>query len=137
MKQCAVCERILDLTQFRPTNGRRGGGPRRECTDCDNARLRRAARERKEELIAHYGGRCACCGEDRYEFLAIDHIDGGGGRHRREMGGAAVFYRWLARHLPEGYRVLCHNCNQALGIYGYCPHQQTGAGGRVVGRSDD
>jgi hypothetical protein len=21
------------------------------------------------------------------------------------------------------YRVLCHNCNTALGFYGYCPHQ--------------
>jgi hypothetical protein len=20
------------------------------------------------------------------------------------------------------YRVLCHNCNMALGFYGYCPH---------------
>jgi hypothetical protein len=21
-----------------------------------------------------------------------------------------------------GYRVLCQNCNAALGLYGYCPH---------------
>ena len=21
-----------------------------------------------------------------------------------------------------GYRVLCHNCNTSLGLYGYCPH---------------
>ena len=24
---------------------------------------------------------------------------------------------------PPGFRVLCHNCNQALGAYGYCPHK--------------
>jgi hypothetical protein len=24
---------------------------------------------------------------------------------------------------PTGYRVLCHNCNFALGHYGYCPHK--------------
>jgi hypothetical protein len=29
----------------------------------------------------------------------------------------------LARNgFPDGYRVLCHNCNMALGQYGYCPH---------------
>jgi len=24
---------------------------------------------------------------------------------------------------PTGFRVLCHNCNQAIGLYGYCPHK--------------
>jgi hypothetical protein len=27
-----------------------------------------------------------------------------------------------ANHYPLGYRVLCMNCNFAIGHYGYCPH---------------
>ena len=33
-------------------------------------------------------------------------------------------YRYLKiRGFPPGYQVLCHNCNQAKGFYGKCPHQ--------------
>jgi hypothetical protein len=77
------------------------------------------------ETIVRYGGKCACCGEDRREFLSIYHIEGGGSKHRKELGmnGGCNFYTWLrSQGYPDGYRVLCHNCNQALGNYGYCPH---------------
>lgn len=88
-------------------------------------RNRRARRKRRAEVIARYGGKCACCGEDHLEFLAIDHVNGGGTAHRREVGKGDVFYKWLkaAGYPTEGYRVLCHNCNLSLGFYGYCPHQ--------------
>jgi hypothetical protein len=34
-------------------------------------------------------------------------------------------YVWLRDNgWPEGYRVLCHNCNSARGLYGYCPHER-------------
>jgi hypothetical protein len=69
---------------------------------------------------------CCCCGEKHFEFLAIDHINGGGNKHRKQLGlksGGASFYRWLIKnHFPAGYRVLCVNCNFSLGAYGYCPH---------------
>lgn len=56
------------------------------------------------------------------EFLSIDHINGGGNRHREKVGSAKV-YAWLKkRGYPKGYQVLCHNCNQAIGLYGKCPH---------------
>lgn len=62
-----------------------------------------------------------------YEFLAIDHEDGGGNEHRRQItGGRAgdAMVRWLILNdFPPGFRVLCHNCNQAIGYYGYCPHE--------------
>jgi hypothetical protein len=93
-----------------------------------NARNRAYNRKRRLEVIARYGGSCACCGEDRMEFLAIDHIEGGGNRHRKEVGCGDAFYKWLrAQGLPEGYRVLCHNCNLALGFYKRCPHQDAEA----------
>jgi len=75
-------------------------------------------------LIERYGGACVCCDETRLEFLAIDHVDGGGTKERSQMRPHEYYRRLLdaPRPLP-GYRMLCHNCNAALGLYGYCPHQ--------------
>jgi hypothetical protein len=87
----------------------------------DYARNQRA--RRRQLLLNHYGGRCACCGESHWQFLAIDHINGGGTKHRAEIGKGEAFFKWLIREgLPEGFRCLCHNCNQAMGFYGACPH---------------
>lgn len=78
---------------------------------------------RKKVLIV-YGNKCKCCGENRIEFLSIDHINGGGTKHRKEIGNASI-YVWLKRNnFPkEGFRILCHNCNMSKAYYGYCPHQ--------------
>jgi hypothetical protein len=79
----------------------------------------------KQKCLDAYGGRCACCGESLFEFLAIDHIGGGGNEHRRLIGLRAGygFHRWLIKNnFPNGFRVLCHNCNMSMGAYGYCPH---------------
>lgn len=79
----------------------------------------------RDEVLSHYGGnppRCACCREEHIEFLCIDHISGGGAKHRKSI--SEHFYFWLKKNeYPEGYRVLCQNCNSAYGHYGYCPHQ--------------
>lgn len=75
--------------------------------------------------LAVYGGKCACCGETEAVFLCIDHPNGGGNIERRAQGhrGGTAFYRWLkANNYPEGYRVLCWNCNAAFAIFGWCPH---------------
>jgi hypothetical protein len=57
-------------------------------------------------------------------FLCIDHINGGGSKHRRE-GKFPSMYQWLKTHnFPEGFQVLCHNCNMAKFIYGVCPHRE-------------
>src|SRR5688572_7048861 len=66
---------------------------------------------------------CACCGEAEVEFLGIDHIDGDGAQHRREVRPSAI-YRWLIKNkFPTGIQILCSNCNLAKGFYGSCPHQ--------------
>lgn len=81
----------------------------------------------RKEVIAKYGNKCACCGETAYEFLAIDHIHGGGCKERREkkFPNSQTFFRYLSKNYePTVYRVLCHNCNSARGYYGYCPHEQ-------------
>jgi hypothetical protein len=90
----------------------------------------RSRRRLRLEVWTHYGGdppQCACCGESRDEFLSIDHVRGGGNAHRRELGsGGAVTYQLLRKQgFPSGYRVLCYNCNLAVGFYGHCPHSGT------------
>lgn len=79
----------------------------------------------RSQVLLAYGSKCACCQEDRREFLAIDHINGGGYQHRKalKLSSGSQFFYWLRREgFPPGFRVLCHNCNFSLGRYGYCPH---------------
>jgi hypothetical protein len=78
------------------------------------------------EVLAAYGGKCACCGESAFEFMTIDHIHGGGNKHRKSLGGGGLsVYTWLKRSgFPAGFRVLCMNCNFADGKFGGCPHQK-------------
>lgn len=84
----------------------------------------------KLTVLSQYAGgtpKCACCGETEPKFLSIDHINGGGLQERMANGGrgATGFYLSLKRRgYPEGYQVLCHNCNQAKGHYGACPHAE-------------
>jgi hypothetical protein len=75
--------------------------------------------------IEHYGGQCACCGEDNSEFLTFDHIDGGGTLHRRiDSLANANMGQWLKNAgYPDYIRLLCANCNQATKRGQTCPHQ--------------
>ena len=91
-------------------------------------RAREQRRVEKSKVLTHYSNGepvCACCGEKEVVFLSIDHINGRGGEKTRRSGW--LLYRKLRQlGYPEGYRVLCHNCNQAFGILGYCPHEKEG-----------
>jgi hypothetical protein len=79
----------------------------------------------KLKVLVAYGGpepACACCGERRFEFLTIDHMNGGGSKHAKAVKNRV--YQALAKAgFPPGYRVLCMNCNSARGFYGFCPHE--------------
>ena len=85
------------------------------------------ARKQRLDTLLHYsneGLRCACCGEEEVAFLALDHIEGGGNKHRKEIGVSSIFGYLKARGYPKGYQVLCHNCNMAKGFNGICPHKK-------------
>jgi len=90
---------------------------------------RRGRREvTQAEVIEAYGGRCECPGCDVTEpaFLTIDHVGGGGNKHRRSLGGNQVrrLRRWLKdQGWPrDGFRLLCMNCNHATRHGKTCPH---------------
>ena len=77
----------------------------------------RAWRERlKRTVISHYSPNLVCqwpgCECTDLRALSVDHIDGNGATHRREMNlkGGIVFYRYLVKaNFPEGYQILCMN----------------------------
>ena len=76
----------------------------------------------KQQVIDHYGSVCACCGESDLCFLNVDHIDGGGKQHRKIIGNVGI-YNWLRKHkFPNGFRILCANCNHGVAMHGTCPH---------------
>lgn len=81
------------------------------CETClEKNRLRIA--EWRQRCLDHYGRSCATCGEVIPEFLTIDHVNGGGNAHRKQVGSGWKFFRWLVNQgFPGGYRVLCWNCN--------------------------
>jgi hypothetical protein len=95
----------------------------------DNARNKRWRLSNRIAVLSYYSqGKmaCACCGERYFEFLSIDHQLNNGKEHRKAIGNPATgdrFYRWLINNtFPEGYQVLCLNCNIARSRYGACPH---------------
>jgi len=93
------------------------------------AEYRRREREKHqlyfEMIVAHYGGKCACCGETNHKFLTVDHINGGGHKHRKQISNK--IYRWLVlNNFPDGYQILCFNCNCGKNRnHGVCPHQES------------
>ena len=90
----------------------------------DKVAKNKARRQRlRLEAIKNYGGKCACCGESEMNFLCIDHIGGGGNKHRKEITTKSIGEWLYVNKYPKGFQVLCHNCNMAEGIYGICPHK--------------
>lgn len=95
----------------------------------NNAKLHKSGyyrlynQKKRAIVLTAYGGECRCCGEREIKFLSIDHINGGGTKHRKEIKGAT--YSWLIKNkFPSGFQLLCHNCNMAKALYGKCPHLQ-------------
>lgn len=90
------------------------------------AERQKAKREaRWRAVISAYGGHCACCGEEEREFLALDHVNGGGHQERKTLGPTKYYTAiFNASHPDPKFRILCHNCNMARGFYGYCPHER-------------
>lgn len=83
----------------------------------------------KIEVIEYYGGKCSCCGEDRIEFLCLDHVNNDGHMHKQNghrFGGYNLYAKLIREnfHTEFELQVLCHNCNAAKAGYGYCPHKE-------------
>ena len=78
----------------------------------------------KAKVVKMYGGKCACCNEDRIVFLCIDHKNGGGNKNREEFVSHTAYWRSMLVKKRKDLRVLCHNCNFAYWATGTCPHKE-------------
>ena len=123
----AYAERNRELRANRVANGlclRCGGASGAADKWCESCREKARLSDQKLKLrvIAAYGGSCGCCGESEPRFLTLDHINGGGSRHREEVKGK--LYRWVVRNnFPPEVRILCFNCNCGRAVNGgVCPH---------------
>ncbi len=103
-KYCRRCKQQKPLDHFhkdppRPIKNYRETHPER--SKALDARRHKATRDR---VYQAYGGyTCACCGETEQSFLSIDHINGGGTEHRKEIGKGGAIYAWLLRNnFPPG-----------------------------------
>ena len=141
MRTCKACGQEFPLDEFQVVDKKRGYR-RHECHSCYKKRHRRYYKDRPEDyafradanykslrqtIIAAYGSKCACCGEDEFLCLTIDHINNDGAERRRnEHGRGPKFYRWLiANEYPSDFQVLCWNCNIAkYKNGGTCPHKE-------------
>jgi hypothetical protein len=72
----------------------------------------------KREVFSYYCDGIPHCQHEgcmvtELEFLTIDHINGGGNKHRKKIGKWGYqFYRWLRDNgYPDGYQILCWNHN--------------------------
>lgn len=94
----------------------------------DTARNAERYVEIRTRVLTHYANGdlcCNCCGVRNYKFLTLDHINGGGNKHRKEIGvtgGFDYWYWFIKNDFPEGFQVLCYNCNCSKGFHGVCPH---------------
>jgi acyl-CoA thioesterase len=68
----------------------------------------------KELVFSHYGKKCVLCGFSDMRALSIDHTNGDGAKHRKEVGGSGTgkrIYSWLVKNnYPDNFRTLCMNC---------------------------
>jgi len=57
---------------------------------------------------------CNNCGEQDIDVLCVDHVNGGGHQeHLRLKRNGSSFYGWLVKSgYPNGYQILCYNCNK-------------------------
>lgn len=120
LSRCADCReiqnsRMRDKVARRRTEGR--------CLQCERfavfgfkhcivckARVVNFRRWERAWVFSYYDNKCAKCGETDWRCLSIDHVNGGGRRHKKQEGFDSI-YRWLLQQgFPQGFQLLCMNC---------------------------
>ena len=133
MRICPHCQQPYKpgsktQTWCKPCNNQRAKEFRRNNPEIVKEYSRKVDAKLRLEVFTHYGKgilACVCCGEDTWEFLALDHMNNDGASQRREHGTGLRYFYWLKRNgWPEGLQILCYNCNCAKAYYGICPHQR-------------
>jgi hypothetical protein len=129
--RCSICKEyklLEDMVKNKNRTNPNDGiiGYTNKCKPCDRIKSKILLKKSRLKILNHYGAFCRCCGESTYEFLTIDHINGGGNKHSKEIGKGTSLQRWIIKNnFPKEFQILCYNCNCAKGHHGICPHQLT------------
>lgn len=139
-RSCTRCHLVKSLDHF-SINKTKKSGFNSSCKECARItyQLRRDRNKDlglnpckdwnnryKFEVFSHYSGgtpKCECCDSKYLPHLTIDHIAQDGAKHRKELkeSGSRFTWKWLKdNNYPEGFRVLCMNCNRTVYWYGEC-----------------
>src|ERR1700722_13107874 len=124
---CRKCQNQLNLENWAPSNQKRKSYICKLCESIDkkikylknpSIHIDRARKNRKNTrfvVLNYYGSKCQLCGENNLNLLSLDHIDGNGRQHRKEVLGGVDsgtgFYKWVLNNKPDNIRLLCYNCN--------------------------
>ena len=73
-------------------------------------------RKAKVDALTYYSGGLPCCKICKVTDLAIlciDHINNDGAKKRKgiQRSGMSLYYALRKQGYPQGYQVLCYNCN--------------------------
>jgi len=86
---------------------------------------------RRKDILLFLGGQCSNtqCGFVDWRALQIDHVNGGGMKELREIGGYHYKLYQRVRANPQDYQCLCANCNWIKRHehgegHGDCPNRQ-------------
>lgn len=141
-RPCKKCGRTLDAIQFKKSNrgnvckkcddlrvsewcnqhpeNLKVSAKKANSTLQNKERMNKWQREKgqknKIKIINHYSRgsmKCKECGFNDIRALSVDHIDGGGCKHRKSIGrdGGRSFYTWIIKNnYPDGFQILCFNC---------------------------
>lgn len=101
---CMMC-RQKDSEIYSKKNRKRIGEVSRKC------RIKR-----RLQLLILLGKICINCGENRVQFLQIDHINNDGGKERKESGQRGMTTTIINEYLSgkrdiKRLQILCANCN--------------------------
>jgi hypothetical protein len=123
---CSKCQTPLEANNWLPSRRKRSQFICRDCIRTDNNQRYQKRKEKylqnykdtrlavKLEIFSYYGGICQICEESDFSKLSLDHTDGYGRQHRKEVLGidsGSCFYKWVLKNKPDNIRLLCFNCN--------------------------
>jgi len=78
-------------------------------------KARERGRKRKLQVFQYYSKSlkpyCEICKIDDIDVLTLDHINNNGNIHRKTMKSHNLYYELIKTNFPNGYQILCRNCN--------------------------
>lgn len=125
-KTCRVCNDLLTDTNWSTSRQKRKTNICRLCEHRQNqaryirkqdfylSNMNNTRVDVRASVIEYYGSKCSLCNESNPKLMSLDHLDGNGRAHRKEVLGTdsgSQFYKWVAKNKPDNLRLLCFNCN--------------------------